>query len=132
MTSVRRLILLMLFGAFVGYVFIGEMLVSRFYGYRHGFGDGEKCDLAGSVIGAMLGVGLELIVRLCRLRSTKFSISQLMILTALLAFVLGGVVPIVEWAKWKVEKPPEQQRQTITKLSFRNTYHRSYPCCLHS
>ena len=58
-----RLVLLMLTGAFLGWGFLTQEFVKGSSGYDHGQGETAECAIYATVVGALLGLGIDLIWR---------------------------------------------------------------------
>jgi hypothetical protein len=96
MGSPLRLAIYMLLGTGCGVVFGAEFLLSYYHGYDHGFGEGQRCVLAGSILGAMAGLGI--FIAQCRAQAWRFSVSELLLVMTLAAATLGIAIPLLRWA----------------------------------
>ena len=59
-----RTAILMLVGAALGFLFLTAGFVVQGYGYDHGFGETERCAIAATVSGALVGLLVEVMLRL--------------------------------------------------------------------
>lgn len=89
MSRVRRLAILMIIGAFVGWGILTEVFLRRFHGYDHGHGETARCMLAAAIVGAFCGLATELALRSLKSPPRHFSIRDLAMLTTLVALILG-------------------------------------------
>ena len=100
MASRIRLITLiayMLIGAVIGVGFVSPMLLSYRFGYDHGFGEGQRCDLAAGVLGALAGLGWELTDRRLGQLKWRFSVRELLLATTMATAFLGIAVALLKW-----------------------------------
>ncbi|MGD9710445.1 MAG: hypothetical protein AB7V46_00110 [Thermomicrobiales bacterium] len=75
----------------------GDNLLMQFHGYDHGHGESLRCMLAGGLIGAFVGVGADLFLRLFD-NDLRVSMKDVMQLTAGVAFAFGASVIALRFA----------------------------------
>lgn len=101
MASLRRLIVLMFVGSFLGFMVLGEIFLSKFHGYDHGMGlaESQRCCFAGAVTGAFAGVFMEFALRALNTRSRRYSLCDLIVFLTPVAFALGTSMIVIRFAR---------------------------------
>src|SRR5690349_20947470 len=88
-----RLAVLMLVGAFLG--FVAANFVTRLTRVRYGYV--EQLSVVYAVLGAVAGLWAELIIRFLTSPKLRITISQLLVAVALLAVTLAGAKMLLNW-----------------------------------
>lgn len=82
----------MMCGAFIGFTFLGFALLGWFHGYDHGFGEGQRCNFAGTMIGALTGLVVDRLWRRKQLGTWRYSTGDLFVLLTMSAVVFALLI----------------------------------------
>lgn len=85
----------MLLGSGFGAIFVSDFLLSHHHGYDHGFGEGERCNFAGTILGALAGLAVFITHRSAK--TWRFSVCDVLLTTTLAATILSITIALLRW-----------------------------------
>jgi hypothetical protein len=97
MLRLFRLIVMMLVGATLGWAAVAAIFIEGPDLYGYGFAEGMRLKFTGALIGAIAGVGTELLLRIVLRPRRQFSIAEILIGMTLLAIAMTAAAALAQW-----------------------------------
>jgi hypothetical protein len=97
MIRLFRLIAVMVLGAALGWAAVAAIFVQGPDPYGYGFAEGQQLKFTGVLIGAVAGVGAEMVIRIALRPRRQFSIAEILIGMTLLAVAMTAAAAIAQW-----------------------------------
>jgi hypothetical protein len=88
---------MMLVGAALGWAAVAAIFVAGPDRYGYGSAQGMQLKFTGALIGAIAGVGAELLLRIALRPRRHFSIAEILIAMTLLAVAMTAAAAIAQW-----------------------------------
>jgi hypothetical protein len=81
---------MLLSGALIGFFIISPELLVSYNVYDHGFGESQRWDFIGTIIGTLGGL-------LAEVTALRFTTKEMLLTTTLVAIIVATAVLLVQW-----------------------------------